>query len=232
LQIVVISTCTGNKLVNHHPRQLTQSDFEKGSAHVASRESELSELLAPAGEMYTGGQHVKLMEGVHRYRAARPANLLSLWIVSPGYGVLPEVRLIAPYDATFEGMDDDEIWRAAQLRHIPDKIREILGQPYDFRIILLSKHYLSAARLDLVSFGGPTVAFCAASAVSSLRNIANLTPVLVGNTDAKRFRCIGYDLKGEVAKRLLCIADRQSGALLAMAASPRRLLVALERYRC
>src|ERR1035441_5193222 len=140
LQIVVISTCRDKKVVDH-PRRLGNADFDKGPAHVTSRESELSELLTPAGEMYRGGQHIRLMDGVRRYRAARPADSLSLRIISPGYGVLREDQLIAPYDATFEGMD---ILRLAQSRHIPDDIREILSRPYDLGIVLLSKNYLVA----------------------------------------------------------------------------------------
>ena len=44
MRVLVISSCTGEKVVDSD-RQLTAEDFQKGHAHVAKREKEVKELL-------------------------------------------------------------------------------------------------------------------------------------------------------------------------------------------
>ena len=67
MRIVIITSCTGEKVVDSD-RQLNAEDFQKGKAHVAKREKELKDLLWTAGEIYSGDQHVKLMAGVDQAR--------------------------------------------------------------------------------------------------------------------------------------------------------------------
>lgn len=52
-RVMVITSCTGEKIVRSD-EALTLDDFREGVAHVESRETELSELLTPAQELYSG----------------------------------------------------------------------------------------------------------------------------------------------------------------------------------
>ncbi len=66
MKMLVITSCTGEK--RYHPaNQLVQDDFSD-TERLAAREKELSEFACPAGEMYTGMQHLRLMEGVRTLR--------------------------------------------------------------------------------------------------------------------------------------------------------------------
>lgn len=65
-------------------------DFRKGAAHVERREAELSNLLTPAEDLYSGQQHVRLMRGIHGYQSANGNKAdVDLWILSAGYGLVP-----------------------------------------------------------------------------------------------------------------------------------------------
>lgn len=66
---MVITSCTGEKIVRSD-EALTLDDFREGAVHVGSRETELSELLTPAQDLYSGQQHVRLMRGIHAYKSA------------------------------------------------------------------------------------------------------------------------------------------------------------------
>jgi hypothetical protein len=62
MKISIITSCTGQKTVSV-PNQLTQEDFQKGASHVRRREAELVASMRPAGMLYSGEQHVRLMKG-------------------------------------------------------------------------------------------------------------------------------------------------------------------------
>src|SRR5687768_7001072 len=109
MRVLIITSCTGEKRGSDE-RQLTISVFRRGHEHVADRERSLTELLLPAENLYTGQQHVRLMQGVRRFRelvATRNgdgSDRLDLLILSAGYGFLRADRAVAPYECTFEGM--------------------------------------------------------------------------------------------------------------------------------
>ncbi len=94
MRILIITSCTAEKV--HAPdNQLTLEDFRKGPEHVRARERQLKDMLMPAGEIYTGEQHARLMRGV---KAARENGIdCTVDILSAGYGFIPEDRVIAPY---------------------------------------------------------------------------------------------------------------------------------------
>ena len=100
IRILTLTSCTGEKAVDD-PRHLVLEDFGRGPQYVAERENELEEMLRPAGEMYTGQQHVRLMRGVAAYRQSTAVrkSRLDLHILSAGYGIIPEDRKIAPLRA-------------------------------------------------------------------------------------------------------------------------------------
>lgn len=204
MRTLILTSCTGEKAVDD-PRQLVPADFQRGPAHVAQRERELKELLRPAGEIYTGEQHVRLMRGVTAFRksAAKKAKL-DLHILSAGYGIIPEDRKVAPYECTFATMKTKELTDWAKALHVREDFRKLVAEPYDFALILLGDNYLNACALDAsVKFGGPTLLFCGTGMAKKLPRLANVRVVTLSNPEAKRFSCGLVGLKGEMAKRLL-----------------------------
>ncbi len=139
---LVISSCTGEKRF-HPENQLVQSDFPNAKT-LRRREKELADFSLPACEMYTGMQHLRLMEGIAALRAA--GIPVDLSIVSAGYGLISEKRKIAPYEVTFNTMKGPEVdeW-AIRLGIHDDLIRTLEG--YDLVFVLLGDKYLRAAAL-------------------------------------------------------------------------------------
>jgi hypothetical protein len=99
MRIVVVTSCTGEKAASPaYP--LTLEEFEEGGARLARRQAELAAYQRPAAALYTGQQHVRLMRGVQTFRdvlaTASVPPKLELWILSAGYGLVPEGRLLVP----------------------------------------------------------------------------------------------------------------------------------------
>jgi hypothetical protein len=95
IRLLVITSCTGEKAVERK-EQLVLEDFQDPD-RLRNRERELGPWLRPARAMYTGAQHLALMRGVGEIRRTYDNSAVRLWIVSIGYGIVPEDRLIAPY---------------------------------------------------------------------------------------------------------------------------------------
>lgn len=93
-RVLVISSCTGAK-VEASPNERTLDDF-KAADRLATREAELSQHIRPAGEMYAGEQHTKMMDGVAAIRTRFGRDAVTVNIVSAGYGLIEESRPIAP----------------------------------------------------------------------------------------------------------------------------------------
>jgi hypothetical protein len=205
MRVLIVTSCTGHKAVDHD-RKLTIDDFRAGPQHVAAREQELAELLTPAGEMYTGQQHLRLMRGVRAFREKRggKGGTISLRILSAGYGLVPGDRRLAPYDCTFEGMTKRELREWAAHLHVPAAIRKILAEPFDLGVVLLGERYLEACALDdTVHLGGPALMFTSAKMAKRLPELPSLRFVVLTHRDATRFSCGLVALKGEVAGRIL-----------------------------
>jgi hypothetical protein len=201
---LIITSCTGEKVVESD-RQLTREDFAKGPAYVAEREKELKDSLRTAGEIYSGEQHVRLMRGVGERRKDEGGGMkVELHILSAGYGLIPEDRVVAPYEITFATMKSKELRDWADSLQVPEDFRKTVAKPYDFGLILLGDNYLTACALDSsVKFGGPTLLFCGTGMAKKLPTLANVRVVPVSNPEAKRFSCGLVGLKGELAARAL-----------------------------
>lgn len=123
-RILIITSCTGKK---HHKatNQLTIEDF-KDTERLRERTESLSEFSCPSGQMYTGLQHLRLMEGVDILRSLPPKadarglatatlshfgkEAVDVKIISAGYGLIPEDKAIVPYSVTFNSMKNDEVY--------------------------------------------------------------------------------------------------------------------------
>jgi hypothetical protein len=207
MHIVIVTSCTGEKVAEPEGL-LTLDDFQKGATHVRRREQQLKDFLTPAGEIYTGEQHVRLIRSVSALRSGlQPSTFnpqLDVYILSAGYGLIPEDRKVAPYECTFATMKTKEIRAWGQTLDVPADFRKTVAQPYNLGLILLGDTYLQACHLGPdVNFGGPTLLFCGQGPARKLPRLPNLRVVTLSNPEAKRFSCALVGLKGELAARLL-----------------------------
>ncbi|MHC5726922.1 MAG: DUF6884 domain-containing protein, partial [Nostoc sp.] len=151
-RILIITSCTGKKL--HNPtNQLTIEDF-KDTERLRERTESLSEFSCPSGQMYTGLQHLRLMEGVDILRSLPPKashfgkEAVDVKIISAGYGLISEDKVIVPYSVTFNSMKNDEVYSWGNyLRIHEDFQQEIVG--YDLIFVLLGDKYLRTLRLPV-----------------------------------------------------------------------------------
>lgn len=170
---------------------------------------------APAEDLYLGQHHVRLMEGVRTARESGHFEI-DLRIVSAGYGLVRATDELAPYDFTFQGMGAQMRRDRSDRLSLPRDIRKTLGQPYDLGIVLLGHDYLSACQIDeMLTLGGPTLAFCSPGSALSLPSISGLVPLAIGAKETRRFACGLIGLKGELGRRLLLFLSEHPGQLSA-----------------
>jgi hypothetical protein len=205
MRILIITSCTGEK-VSSPANQLTLEDFAQGGPHLEAREKELKDFELPAGEIYTGQQHVRLMRGIaaHRNTANGKPATVALHILSAGYGMIAADQLVVPYECTFTGMKTKELRQWADKLQVPQGFRDAVGPKYDFGLVLLGDNYLNACALDAkVDFGGPTLLFCGTATAKKLPPMNDVRVVAISNPEATRFSCGLVALKGELACRTM-----------------------------
>lgn len=66
MKLLVITSCTGEKKVCTEAK-LLQEDFKSRDV-LSQKEQSLRSLSLPAKDMYTGLQHLQLMEGINKIR--------------------------------------------------------------------------------------------------------------------------------------------------------------------
>jgi hypothetical protein len=205
VKIQVITSCTGEKL--HSPEnQLTQDDFRRLQEPdaFAERERELAELNTNAEDLYTGQQHLRLMDGVRGVRESFGADNVELFILSAGYGLIGSGRGIVPYECTFQGMKKGELRDWAEHLKVGDEARRVFRTPADFTLVLLGDPYLRALALDdEVEFASPVLFFASEKARAHISGRGTFRVVPLSNQEAKRFSCGLVGLKGELGKRIL-----------------------------
>jgi hypothetical protein len=84
-----------------------------------------------------------MMNGVERLRADFDAASFDVAIVSAGYGLISEERLIAPYNITFQGKGLPWVRERGKALKLPAMTRELLSQ-YQVVFFLLGKEYLAS----------------------------------------------------------------------------------------
>jgi hypothetical protein len=233
MRLSIVTFCTGEK-AHPPAKALTLEDFQAGAAHVKRREQDLNQFLTPAAQLYTGEQLVRLMRGLSALRTTPAdtlsaptgerdeggcrnpeapnsqfglhpsASSLDLWVLSAGYGLIPESRKIAPYECRFATMGTKEIHAWGEILDVPKDFRRTVAQPDNLGLILLGDNYLQACRLgSAVQLGGLTVLFCRQGPAKKVPRLPNLRVVTLSNPEAKRFSCGLVGLKGELAARML-----------------------------
>jgi len=164
--------------------------------------------MRPASEMYRGQQHVRLMGGVKAFRTAgNRSDEVNLQILSAGYGLISEDRMVAPYECTFQGMRLGELQSMAETLRVPEAFRAAVRGRYDLGVVLLGESYLEACQLNEdVEFGGTTLLFCSTAMARRLPRMRNVKVVALAPEDTRRFSAGLVALKGELASRLLARA--------------------------
>ena len=199
-RILVITSCTGKKRFESD-RQLTIEDF-KDEARLKDREAELKDYACPAGEMYRGMQHLRLIEGVQKLRDALGEEALDMSILSAGYGMISEGQVIVPYEVTFNGMKSHEVDAWSGHLGIHDEIESLISG-YDLVFFLLGDNYLRAATLPLDSRADQTFVFLASRGqANSIQGMAAKTYVMpLSNPEAKQYHYGLVGLKGFLFKQ-------------------------------
>jgi Queuine tRNA-ribosyltransferase len=226
-RILVITSCTGEKL--HKPEhQLIQNDFCSKS-QLQKRERSLQKFACPAWQMYTGAQHLRLMEGIHLLRQVCHKAIIDLKILSAGYGLVDENRQIVPYEVTFNGMKRSEIdeW-SSQLR-IHEAV-EVAAQNYDLIFLLLGDSYLRAINFPIQTRRGQTVvALCSHKAQHQLQSLKAKTYILpLGNAEAKHYSYGLVGLKGFLFKQFANAVSLQKSLLKQIRSKPELFLTSLQ----
>ena len=164
------------------------------------REAELVNSMRPAGMLYSGEQHVRLMKGVQAAREQGAKVRVS--ILSAGYGVVEEGQSIAPYEMPFNTMKKKESQAWATMLDIQKGVREALDAPSDMTLILLGDRYLQACEFaSITSLHSPTWALCGKGSIKRFSRAFQL--VLLRQSHTGQFGAAMTNLKGRVAARIL-----------------------------
>jgi hypothetical protein len=191
-RILVVTSCTGEKQFKPS-NQLSLKDF-KDPDLLSQREDVLASFKCSAASMYTGAQHRRVMEGVSVLRQAIETLVLDVTILSAGYGLIGEDKIIAPYEVTFNRMKSYEIDEWAKFLNIHDDFEGAISN-YDLVFILLGENYLRALKLPVHIRNDQTLIFLASRASQNyIQELAGKTYLMpLSNADAQKF---GYGLVG------------------------------------
>ena len=141
---LVLGSCTGQKDDLNCPVELKlKEEYFSDPTQLLRAEHRVKRWLKPAGEMYTGRQHTLMMSGVHRLREGFKPASFDVSIVSAGYGLVSEAKLIAPYNITFQGKGLPWARERGAALNIPTMTRKLLSK-YQVVFFLLGKEYLSS----------------------------------------------------------------------------------------
>lgn len=200
-RVLVITTCTSRKKWSPES-QLLQHDFQN-PVHLSKRERELNSYMTTAGEMYTGRQHLALMNGVKKYR--QHTSSLDVVILSEGYGVLHENDLIVPYEVSLKEMKmkKKELLTWSIHLQITSKLQEVVAQ-YDLVFFLVGKEYLKAIEWPLqVRPDQKLIFFGSESSKPYLKKQPQHYLLQSGKAEAKQFRQGLIEIKGFLFAKLL-----------------------------
>ena len=82
VKILVLTSCTSAKKYN--PTNLLVIEDFNSSDRLAHRIEELKNYKTEASEMYTGIQHISLMQGLKKVWSRYGASVVDLYIISAG----------------------------------------------------------------------------------------------------------------------------------------------------
>ena len=148
MNLLVISSCTGEKNIRDCPFLLREEDFDDASLFMR-REVELSAWGLPAASLYTGWQHRYMVRGVNALRRRFGEACCTLKIISAGYGLVEENRRLVPYEVTFQDKPLTWVREHALRLGIPQAIRKA-SLDFEAVVFLLGKEYLLSTHPPLI----------------------------------------------------------------------------------
>lgn len=198
-RILVVTSCTGEK--KHKPdNELVLEDF-KDEEVLNRRTLELAYYQEPAGEMYTGSQHLALMKGVRHFRDN--GGEITVNIVSAGYGLLSENDVIAPYEVTFNNMNSLTIKKWSAHQEITSGLQERIKE-FDIIFFLLGDKYLQAIDWPLqLKEHQRAIFFAGSSSKTKILNWDRYHVLAIGEQEAKEFKFGLIGIKGYLFGHLL-----------------------------
>lgn len=200
LRILVVTSCTGEKR-EKTTSPLTQTDFYD-AIRLFNREKELATLATPASQLYTGAQHLQAMEGVNDLRQALGSQTVDVVILSAGYGLISENRVIVPYEVSFNTMTGQQIDEWSRFLNIHSDLEQTI-QHYDLIFVLLGENYIRSLSLPIEVTPEQTFVFLTSQ--GSLRYVDRLEAKKfafpLSNVEAKHYRYGLVGLKGFLFKK-------------------------------
>lgn len=227
-RVLIITSCTGEKRFKP-TNQLTLEDF-KDSARLQSRSRELAEFACPASQMYTGLQHLRVIEGVELLRQSFGQKAVDLVIISAGYGLIPENQIIVPYEVTFNTMKRHEVDEWSKFLEVPQAFEKaIFG--YDLVFLLLGENYLRSLSLPVTTKPEQTLIFLASKTSKSyIRDLTAKTFVVtLSNAEAKHYRYGLVGLKGFLFKQFAKSVSTEAELLQRVYEKPEIFTESVER---
>ena len=200
IRLLIVTSCTGEK--KFHPESaLTFLDFQDKD-RLKSRTEQLQDYLSSAGSLYTGMQHLHVLSGVNLLRETFGKENIDLKILSAGYGLIDEDKMIVPYEVTFNNLKLGELDNWAKVLNIREDFEKAIIN-YDLVFVLLGERYLRALALPVKTKPEQTLIFLASG--KSERYIRDLSAkvfkVLLTNDEARQFGCALVGLKGFLLER-------------------------------
>ncbi|MDD3898356.1 MAG: hypothetical protein PHE82_05330 [Syntrophomonadaceae bacterium] len=229
-KLLVVTSCTGSKI--HRPDDVLKQEDFLDSRRLEEKEKELNTYLLPAGKMYTGAQHLRLNEGVSALREKYGYDMVDVYIVSAGYGLISENYPVLPYEVTFNKMKKSEIVQWAQFLKIHEKMEELLP-PYDLVFFLLGEKYLQALQLPLAHVNNKQrlVFICSNSSQRLIPQEPPYYTVPLGPDDAREFRYGLVGLKGHLFKLFAAELIKNSSLMGEVYDHPQYFISCLNPYR-
>jgi hypothetical protein len=196
---LIVTSCTGDKRFKPS-RQLKLEDF-KSLELLQERSQELADYICPAVDLYTGVQHLRLMEGIKLLRESFDKNIVDVVVISAGYGLINEEAMIAPYEVTFNTMKGHEIDEWSSFLNIHKDFEDIVAN-YDLIFVLLGDKYLRAISLPIKTNENQLFVFLASR--GSVKYIQRLKAkkfiFKLSNIEARHYRYGLVGLKGFLFK--------------------------------
>lgn len=195
IRMLVISSRTGRKSVSRD-RMLTMEDF-RDPGRLRARESELAPYRVPAYRLYAGLQHTFMMNGVNAIRERFGHESVAVAIVSAGYGLVAEDRLLAPYEATFNDMSRHEVLAWSRNLGIARDVRTA-AKGFPLVVFLLGSRYLDAIEPPVIPQAGQRFIFLAGSNKEGAVARPGVTIVAAGRKEATTYGSPIIAVKGSM----------------------------------
>lgn len=200
MRVLAVTSCTGRK--KYKPTHQLQPEDFLSVERLATRSSELKSFEISAAEMYTGQQHLYLMQGLEQVRAIHGNGIADLHIISAGYGLLSESDVIVPYNVTFQGLKKKKILARSDRLQLHERVETLIAG-YDLVFFLLGKEYVQALRLPFEVPGTVTQIFLLGTGYRKLiPGLPNVHFVPAGSGLARELSVMGVALKGFVFKQV------------------------------